>query len=337
MLEKPNLADDKIITCVKHEYGLAVAQITFLPLGADVNTAVYRLVTEDQTPYFLKLRSGIFNEAAVRIPKFLSDSGVKQVIPSLNTCNGELWATLDAFKVILYPFIDGHNAFELNLSNQQRAEFGAALKQLHTAEIPLALTHTIPRETFSSHCRETVKAFLKRIETETFTEPAAVKLATFLKSKRLDILALIGRSAQLALALQTQAPEFILCHGDIHGWNLLIDTYNALYIVDWDTLTFAPKERDLMFVGLGLGGRGHSLAQEEALFYEGYGPTRIDPIAIAYYRYERIIEDIAAYCAQIFLSDEGGQDREQAIVYLQSNFLPNGTIAMAYQADKTNF
>ena len=89
-----------------------------------------------------------------------------------------------------------------------------------------------------------------------------------------------------------------------------------------------------MFIGAGLQGDGHTPQEEEALFYRGYGETCIDPIALAYYRYERIIEDIAVFCDQIFLSDEGGQDRERSLEYLKSNFLPNGTIAMAYRSDK---
>lgn len=57
-------------------------------------------------------------------------------------------------------------------------------------------------------------------------------------------------------------------------------------------------------------------------------------MAIAYYRYARIIEDIGTYCEQIFLSDEGGDDREMSFYYLQSIFLPNGTIERARQSDK---
>jgi len=34
--------------------------------------------------------------------------------------------------------------------------------------------------------------------------------------------------------------------------------------------------------------------------------TQIDSIALAYYRYERIIQDIAAYCEQILLTDSSG-------------------------------
>jgi len=83
MLGKPKLKDEKIINSLKNEYGLSVEKITFLPLGADLNTAVYRVVTNDETVYFLKLRRGEFDEATVTVPKYLSDLGIKQIIPSL--------------------------------------------------------------------------------------------------------------------------------------------------------------------------------------------------------------------------------------------------------------
>lgn len=335
MLEKPDLTDENIITYLDNEYGLKIEEITFLPLGADLNTAVYRVVADDETPYFVKLRRGDFDEATVAVPKFLSDQGIKQIIPSLTTQTGQLWASLDPFKVILYPFVEGHNGFEVNISDKQRIEFGTALKKFHAADIPSVLTNSIRREVFSHQWREIVKLFLERIESEPFYEPVAGKLAAFLKAQREKILELINRAERLALTLQSQPPKFILCHGDIHAWNLLIDVNDKLFLVDWDTLVFAPKERDLMFVGAGLGGNGHSLKEEETLFYQGYGPTQIDPIGIAYYRYERIIEDIAVYCEQIFLSDEGGEDREQSLEYLMSNFLPNSTIEIARQYEKT--
>lgn len=335
MLEKPELKDEKIINCLKTEYGLSVEKIAFLPLGADLNTAVYRVVTNDETVYFLKLRRGEFDEATVAVPKYLSDLGIKQIIPSLTTQTGQLWASLAPFKVILYPYVEGHNGFERNLSDQQWVEFGAALKRFHTADIPSAITSSIQREKFSPQWRDTVKMFLERIEEETFDEPVAVEMAAFLKIKGDETLELVKRAERFAQMLQEQPPEFILCHADIHAWNLLIDDNDAFYMVDWDTLIFAPKERDLMFVGGGLGGNGHTPREEEDLFYQGYGQTQIDPIAMAYYRYERIIEDIAVYCGQIFLSDEGGEDRKQSLEYLKSNFLPNCTIEMACQSDKT--
>jgi spectinomycin phosphotransferase len=93
------------------------------------------------------------------------------------------------------------------------------------------------------------------------------------------------------------------------------------------------KEHDLMFVGGGFIGAGmgdmHRRNQEESLFYAGYGKTEINFAALAYYRYDRIINDISAYCEKLLLTDDGGADREPAFKSVAENFEPNGMIASA--------
>lgn len=339
MLEKPDLPDKAIIACLQDKYGLPTVQVTFLPLGADPNTAVYRVVTGDGIPYFCKLRGGLFDELSVALPKFLSDQGIRQIIAPLTTTTGQLWANLDAFKVILYPFVEGHNGYEVELSDRQWGEFGAALKNIHTAQVPPALRKRIRQEKYTPKWREIVKTFLARVEDDAFSDalndPVAVKLAECLRIKRDEILDLVRRAEHLAQALRARPPELVLCHSDVHAGNVLIDAHGAFYIVDWDDPILAPKERDLMFVGGAQGFAGHTPQEEETLFYRGYGQTQIDPVALAYYRYERIVEDIAVYCKQLFLTDEGGEDREQSLRYLMANFLPDGTIEIAYRSDKT--
>ena len=128
MLEKPDLQDEKIIACLRDEYGLNVVQVAFLPLGADRNTAVYRVVTDEETPYFVKLRRGIFDETSVVVPKFLSDQGIRQIIAPIATRTQQLWTSLEVFNVILYPFIEGHNGFEVDLSDHHWVDFGERSK-----------------------------------------------------------------------------------------------------------------------------------------------------------------------------------------------------------------
>lgn len=335
MLIKPDLKDETITECLKDAYGLDVATISFLPLGADFNTAVYRITTSSQVDYFLKLRRGEFIGASVSAPKYLADLGIKQVIPPLTTKTRQLWTSLASFKAILYPYVEGRNGVEAKPSEDQWVQFGAAIKKLHSTDIPNALTSGTPREEFSAKWRETVKAFLMRIENEVFEEPVAVKMALFLKSKSSEILKLVERAETLAATLQKHPLEYRLCHADIHGWNLILDKEGALYIVDWDTLIFAPVERDLMFVGAGIWDSGRTATEEESLFYQGYGQTKINQDAICYYRFERIIQDIGDYCEYIFLSDEGGDDRMQCFEHLQPVFLPNGAIERACHSDKT--
>jgi hypothetical protein len=44
---------------------------------------------------------------------------------------------------------------------------------------------------------------------------------------------------------------------------------------------------------------------------------------LAYYRYERIVEDIAVECQLIF-STAGDEDRERELRFMRSNFEPGG-------------
>ena len=143
------------------------------------------------------------------------------------------------------------------------------------------------------------------------------------------VLDLLGRAEQLAHVMVARSIECVVCHTDLHPGNLFIDTTGALFIVDWDYPALAPKERDLMFIGGGQGFRGRSAQEEQQRFYRGYGRAQIDPITLAYYRYERNSMDIVVACEQILSSKQGGQDRAQALEYLKWSFMPDCAIEIA--------
>ena len=333
MLEKPDVSDEKLIFCLRDHYGLRATRIAFLPLGNDVHTAVYRVVADDAMPYFLKLRGGAFDETTVAIPRFLSDQGIAQILAPIATNAGQLWTRVDAFAVIVFPFVAGRNGFEAPLSERQWVALGVALRGMHTAAVPPSLGAQIPHEQYSPHWRDLVRTFQAQAEATMFADPVAAQLAAFLRARRDDISRIVARAEELGAALRARPPAHVLCHADIHGGNVLIGADGALSIVDWDTLTFAPKERDLMFVGAGIFGVWNR-AQEEAWFYQGYGLTAINTLALAYYRYERIVQDIAAYGEQLLLTDEGGADRAPALRYFLDQFLPNNVVAIAYRTDQ---
>jgi spectinomycin phosphotransferase len=334
MLEKPNIPDELIISRLQEEYSLRVAELSFLPLGADQGTAVYR-VTADNNTYFLKLRKG-FDEIIVTVPLFLKAQGIQEIIVPFETKSKQHWADFSEYKMILYPFIEGKDGFDMELSDRHRRSLGAAFKGIHSAQVPPELKMRIPKETFAPHWRESMKSFQVQVEKDTFNDPTATKLTEFMKSKRNEITRLIERTEQLASELQSKPLEFVLCHSDIHGGNILIGTDGRLpilYIVDWDNPILAPKERDLMFIGGGID-EIWKTAREENVFYEGYGKTDINLSALAYYRYERVIEDLAVICEQLLLTDQGGADRERSYGWFRSNFEPGSTIEIAEKTDK---
>ena len=332
MLEPPDLQDEAIHACLRQAYGIEAARVTFLPLGADANTAVYRVQGRDGTPYFLKLRWGAFDRTSVELPRFLCDQGVRHIIAPLPALSGLLWADLHDGKAILYPYVEGRDGYAVRLSERQWVELGAALRRIHSLVLPAALAGRIRRETYSPRCREAVREAMGRLD-EAIDEPVAARLAAFLEGKRDEVLFLVGRAETLGHGLQSHPPEPVLCHSDLHAGNLLIDGGGGFFIVDWDEPILAPRERDLMFIGGAQGFAGYSAEEEEALFYRGYGHVEIDPAALAYYRYERIVADLAAFCEQLLWTAEGGADREQALRWAISNFSPGHALDAAHAAD----
>jgi spectinomycin phosphotransferase len=332
MLEKPEISDELIASCAHAEYGLEVSKVSFLPLGYDVNTAVYRVEDRSGNAYFLKLRKGNFDLITVAIPHFLSNLGIHTIIAPLKTQKDQLFGRFKEYTIILYPFIPGKDGYEVKLTEQQWVELGRTLASVHASKVPSALASLIPHEAFDPQWRESVSWFQAQVDTVTYDNPVAEKLSGFMKTKQQIISQMVVRAEELAHTLSQQSLDLVLCHTDAHPGNYLIADSGELFLVDWDNPIFAPKERDLMFFGSGmvgdqLGGR------EERLFYQGYGPAQIDRNALAYYRYERIVQDISEFCKQLLLTFEGGEDREQAYQYFTSSFLPGHVVEVAFETD----
>lgn len=327
MLEKPAISDETVISRLQEEYGLRVSALSFLPIGADTGTVVYRVLTPEGTAYFLKLRKG-FTEIVVTVPLFLRSQGIQEIIIPFETKTKGYWADFGEYKMILYPFIEGKNSFDMDLSDQNKRRLGSTLKAIHSLQVPPELLSLIPKEEFSPQWREKLRSLQALVEDRSFQDPPAAKLAAFIKSRRNEINRLIGRTEELAAHVQSQPLEQALCHTDIHRANMLVTGKDEFYIVDWDAPLLAPKERDLMFIGGGIDYIWKN-KRDEALFHEGYGETVIDFALLAYYRYERVIEDLVAYGEQLLLTGEGGADREEAYRRFTGNFEPGETIEIA--------
>jgi spectinomycin phosphotransferase len=332
MLEKPNIADELIMSRLQEEYGIHIEGLNFHPSG-DFNNAAYSCIADDETKYFLKLRKG-FEEINVTVPLFLRSQGIENIIVPYQTKSKHYWADFGDYEIILYPFIEGKNGFEIELSDHHKRNLGMALKAIHSTQVPSKLEKDIPKETFSAQWRERVKSFPVQADKISFQDPVAAKLAKYINSRQNEIYHLAAHAERLASELQAKSLELVLCHSDIHGRNILITENDNLYIVDWDNPILAPKERDLMFIGGGIDNIWTS-KRNEAVFYEGYGKTELDLSALAYYRFERVIQDVADYGTQLLLSEDG-PDRERVYEYFVTNFEPGSRLKIAEQTGKFN-
>jgi spectinomycin phosphotransferase len=271
----------------------------------------------------------------VRLPHWLADQGLAAVIPPLPAADGRLWASLGPATLIVSPFVAGRDGYQAPLTEAQWRALGRALRALHAAHLPPWLEAQVPRESYTPRSTGALRTLLARLPGMTPDDPVAAELLRTLAAERTRTLDLIRRAEHLAEALQADPPPTVLCHADIHAGNVLVGSDGSLHIVDWDDAILAPKERDLMFIGAGLWGGHRTPQEEERLFYRGYGPTEIDPVAIAYYRYARIVEDVAIFSRRILAGPEGREDRELCLRYLRSNFAPGGTIEQAVVARRS--
>jgi spectinomycin phosphotransferase len=331
MREPPsNLTDEMILAYLRDQYGLAVTNLAFLPLGHDSSAWVYRIQTDDGAPYFLKVRTSIANQPSLLVPRYLQDLGVANVVAPLPTLTHALWATTEDYALILYPFIAGVTGMEQGMLPQQWIDYGKTLRQIHDTPVAPELTQHMRRETFTPGGADMVRKLDAYIGEQHHDGPAAQTIATFWQARRTEIHTLLNRAEELGRRLAQAPPPFLLCHADIHTNNVLLDTEQKVWIVDWDETVLAPKERDLMFV---VGGISAELVgpREEALFFEGYGQTTIDPLALAYYRYAWALGDIGDFGAQVFFRpDLGAVTKHEAVRYFTGLFQPGEIVAIAF-------
>lgn len=318
MTKKSPPSDSELICCLKTHYGIETAKLTPLPFGADPNAKVYQAETGEMA-YFVKLKWGPRSDVSIALLELLQNMGMGEIIPPIRTIEGQSVLRIKDWTLILFHFIKGENGFVQKLSDDQWIKLGKAFSQVHNVKLPANLKKQIRKENYSPKWRETVRSLYQQAD-----------FRTLVADKMEIVERLVNRAEQLAEKIQNLSPKSVLCHSDIHAENVLVSESGSIYIVDWDDPIMAPKERDLMFIGGGVGNVWNQ-SKEEKLFYKGYGKSEIDLTLLAYYRHERIVEDIALF-AEEWLSKKGAD----TYTLLMGQFEPNGVVARAFKTDLKN-
>jgi spectinomycin phosphotransferase len=322
----------QIKTFIETHYPITVDSISPLLLGADINASVFLVKAHNETNYFLKISQKNPDYSGALLT-FLYESGIRQIIPPIKSPDGNPIQKMDNRSFTLYPFIQGKNGFEQELTSTQWIGLGKTLKQIHELTIPASIKDLLRQETFSSASRETVRSLLfSYLDTMTVNDDFAAEFLGTVKAKKEVILRLLDRTDYLAHALKDQPHHFVLCHSDIHAGNVLMGESEALYIIDWDDAILAPKERDLMFIGGGVGNVWNK-ASEVTSFYQGYGNGSINETLLAYYRCARIIEDIEDYSRQFLDPHIQCKDGSTAYHHFVSQFDPGGVVEIALNTE----
>jgi len=319
-----------IISSLRNSYGIEVAHITPLALGADADAVIYKVQSPNHKTYFVKLKRGQHDSCA-NLQLLLHDAGIQEVICPIKTVDNQSQVYAQDLTLTVYPFIDGRDGFTKNLTDDQWTALGKALRQIHQLQLPTSIAQSIKQEDFSPQWRKKVKSIYETIEDVIPSDEIASNFLASLKKHKSLILQLADKAEKLAKIIKEEPTDFVLCHGDIHAGNILIANDSTLYIVDWDEPVMAPKERDLMFIGAGIGNVWNR-KQETEQFYAGYGDTKINQDLIEYYRGDRILQDVVEFYEQLLSDNVGYKNREADYNHFLAMFEPNGVVDIALQS-----
>ncbi|WP_148340558.1 aminoglycoside phosphotransferase family protein [Aquicella siphonis] len=328
---KKTIQEQQIIELLKIHYGIDIQEAQFIPGGADMNAFAYKANATSRS-YFVKLKHGHYDEINLSIIHLLHDSGIKEIIFPIHTLERKLFLQLNNFKIIVYPFIHAPNGFIKNLTEEQWKQLGKTLRKIHGTPVPASIQQQLRKETYSARWREIVRSFYSKIKPDATDDSITSEFKSFFKKNINIIHRLVDSAEELSKKIQPDPDEYVLCHSDIHAGNVIIASDDSIYIIDWDEPMMAPKERDLMFIGGGVG-NVWNMSQETGYFYKGYGKTNIDKTILSYYRHERIVEDIALYGQELLSQGQNDRSRIEMFTHFKAMFDPNGVVEIAFAPD----
>jgi len=325
MREPPRIAEEHLRACLQDQYDLSLVTLEFLPLGHDYNAGVSRAVSERGTAYLLKVTSRPLYEPRCLVPRYLNDQGIASVVAPIPTRSSALWTQLSDWTVIVYPWICGDSSLT-GMTDEQWREVGTIFKRIHQVRLPPEGFSSLRKEIFDPteyarwvHAFETqhLQQLLSGIGSSRALHASWV-------AHQSTIHTVVTSLEKLAGVLQSRTFPYVICHADLHARNLIRNRAGQVFVIDWDEVMLAPKERDFIFV---------REPQAEA-FWEGYGQREIDWMLLSYYLWERVIQDVIENARNVCFRDDLAEETRAEVAQMFHENLAEGggNITAAYQA-----
>src|SRR5437763_4732350 len=261
MREPPRIPEERLRACLQDQYDLDPVICEFLPLGKDYNAGVYRVVSEQGTAYLLKVTTRPLYEPGYLVPRYLNDQGIVSVVAPVPTKSHALWAKLMDWTVIVYPWISGESSLT-GMTNEQWKEVGSIFKRIHQVRLPPEGFPSLRKETFDpTEYAQWIHAFeTQPLHSRHDGSDSSRALRASWVAHQSTIHTAVASLEKLAEALRSRTFPYVICHADLHARNLIRDRAGHVFVIDWDEVMLAPKERDFIFIR-----RPHAEA-----FFQGY-------------------------------------------------------------------
>jgi Ser/Thr protein kinase RdoA (MazF antagonist) len=300
-------------------YGLTLEHITFLGLGT---AHAYRAAGSSQR-YFVKLvprggyGAGMLERVTAEAPLLCALQPVLQRVPKLlPTLEGADVGEIAGYNVLVYDWIDARNVEDDWVS--ALPELAPMLGQVHarSAEIVRAVPRLpMPPEDFALPFEAAFVEDLRALDHDPRDSVRALR--DLLQPHRADLERLLARTRGFQRAALEGQYEFVVCHTDAHGGNVMRDANGALWIIDWETARLAPPEHDLWMLGAHLGA---VLPQ----YVRGLGrEVRLNADLLGFYACRRVLEDLALDVGMVVHENTRPEDDANNLMVIHRHILPS--------------
>lgn len=139
----------------------------------------------------------------------------------------------------VFDYIHGVTPRTNPLSVAQRCDMATTVGRIHRVSATMVIPETRRIETFVPRWDAVWYAMLTH-EWHMLPKP----LQLMLTDARPALITLYQRMRHVGTYLQTHTPPLVLCHSDIHGWNVIVAGDHTC-LIDFEGLVIAPAEQDL--------------------------------------------------------------------------------------------
>lgn len=251
-------------------------------------------------------------ETAFRTALSLRESAnLRFVVGPVPGADGEILRRLgERYALSVFPFLDvepgGFGEFR---TREDREGAMRLVGQVHnaTAIVP---ADRLRRDTLAVQGREGLEDALRALDAPWTGGPYAEPARQLLREHIDALLAALRRFDALAASVTADDSGWVITHGEPHASNVIRMRSGQQVMVDWDTVAFGPRERDLWM-----------LADDEASDWKAYTEVTgvVNPAveAIRAYRLHWSLSEIAIYTSWFRDQHDRTEDTEIAWSGLQ--------------------
>jgi spectinomycin phosphotransferase len=227
--------------------------------------------------------------------------------------------------VIVYPFIDGDTSLT-GMTDAHWKEVGATFWRIHQTRLPPTGFESLRKETFDpTRYARWVRDFeAGQLQSRDGGSGSGRALRASWAVHQATIHMIVTSLEKLAAVLRERPFQYVICHADLHAANLLRDAAGRVFVIDWDDVMLAPKERDFIFIR----------APQADAFWDGYGHRERDWVVLSYYLWERVTQDLIENAGNVCCRDDLAEETRADIAQsFDASFAERGSnLAAAYTA-----